>query len=111
MTDPTLTFDLDTEAMMQFFSTLTTLELEHAMNLGLAVEDGLTEPSISDMFGILGVMAARRLGHKKITKTDIETIPLAHVSALISKASHTSPTVNQRTLDLLAELPGEGVRP
>lgn len=110
MTETLPAFDIDVDAMMEFFGTLTTLELENALNLGLAIEDD-GETSISEMFGILGVMAARRLGHKKITKADIEGIALSKVSALITKASQTSPTLNQRTLDLLAELPGEAARP
>lgn len=112
MTDqlPELDLALDIEALNSFFTTLTTLELQHVMDLGLDTENE-GDVDLSEMFSVLGVMAARRLGHKKITKNDLAEVPISQISALISKASHTPPTLNQRTLDLLAELSGEGARP
>lgn len=105
-----LGLDFDLDGLTDFFRTLTPPELSSAMELGLTMDDD-AGVDVGEMISVLGVMAARRLGHRQITNADIASIPLAQTMELIAKASNTAANQNQRTKDLLAELSGEAERP
>ncbi|WP_460998716.1 hypothetical protein [Trueperella pyogenes] len=91
-----LNFDLSEDTLTAFMSSVTTAEF--ALFADASDDDPAT------MLGNMALIAARRLGHAKITRKDIDELPISSLVPLIEKAARAPRPKGARLAALLDEI-------